>query len=505
MKIGIIGAGISGITSAHCLKKAGHEVTVFEKSADIGGVWALGYPGVKLQNTGYHYRISDIPWPFEPDRHPTSGQIREYLQRAVELIGLDIRTEHAVSKIEENGSGWRVHYDKADGGGEAEFDFLLVAIGQYTEGKHKPEFPGYAEFEGEIITERDVDDLDVFNDKKVVVVGFGKSAVDMATFAVLRARQVHHVFRTPRWLIPFYICGIHYARLMFTRMTSTIMPCWDYPTRFESVLHGKLGFLIKGVWKFNTLLIRLHAAWYGIGKSKVARANLKSVLPQHYIVGDLRSAAAMAPEHYFHNVADEKIQTRHAEFSGFTEKGVKLGDGSVIECDQVVLSLGSESPTFPFFPDKYRKLLEAEHDGVQLYRHLLHPDIPRVAFAGFNHGFMHVPAVEVAMLWLSAYLRGDLVLPSVGEMRSSIGHILEWKREFINFEPSRSCAVNTRFQQYIDIMLKDLGLSPYRKLPNLFAELFCEYGAADYENIFREYEEKRKVLNLPIPIQALHT
>ncbi len=66
--------------------------------------------------------------------------------------------------------------------------------------------------------------------------------------------------------------------------------------------------------------------------------------------------------------------------------------------------------------------------------------------------------------------------------------VREWKREHIHFEPSRSCAVNTRFQQYIDILLRELGLSPYRKLPNPFAEFFGEYGALDYRGLVDEYQ-----------------
>ena len=123
-------------------------------------------------------------------------------------------------------------------------------------------------------------------------------------------------------------------------------------------------------------------------------------------------------------------------------------------------------------PEKYRTLLESEPDGVQLYRHLLHPDIPKMAFAGYNHGFMHVPAVEIGMLWLSAVLTGDLILPSAEEMRQTIKKVRQWKRDHVNFEPSRSCAVNTRFQQYLDVLLQDLELSPFRKMPNIFSELF---------------------------------
>jgi pyridine nucleotide-disulfide oxidoreductase len=505
MRIGIIGAGISGIVAAHMLTKTGHSVVLFEKSTDLGGVWALGYPGVKLQNTGQHYRISDIPWSTPPDLHPTSAQIREYINQAVEQMHLDIRSGHEVTTMEEQGEGWRLKYRNGEGEKEEDFDFVIVAIGQYTERKHKPDFPGQSSFSGEIITERDVNDLDVFNNKNIAVVGFGKSAVDMATFATQRAKSVHHVFRTPRWLIPFYIFGIHYAHLMFCRMTTTLIPSWAQPNCFERFLHEKLAFLIRANWNFIALIIRLHCRFYGIGKTDKAKAGLSKVIPEHYIVGDFRSAAAMAPEFYYQNIADEKIIPHHSELDCFVENGLKLKDGNLIECNQIVLSVGSESPQFPFFPEKYRFMLEAENDGVQLYRHLIHPDIPNVAFAGFNHGFMHVPAAEVGMLWLSAYLAGELQLPSKEHMRQSIRHVLEWKRANINYEPSRSCAVNNRFQQYIDIMLKELGLSPYRKMPNVFAEIFSQYGAEDYRDLLAEYKIIREKSSAPRQVLMLDT
>ncbi|HXD09981.1 MAG TPA: hypothetical protein VN653_07965, partial [Anaerolineales bacterium] len=136
------------------------------------------------------------------------------------------------------------------------------------------------------------------------------------------------------------------------------------------------------------------------------------------------------------------------------------------------------------------QLLECEPDGAQLYRHLIHPRIPRLGFAGFNHGFMHIPAVEIGTQWLCAYLRGEIKLPPVEEMEESIERVRAWKRANIQFEPSRSVAVNTRFQQYIDILLKDLGISPYRKLPNIFAEIFGRYGSSDYAGVVKEYNSR---------------
>lgn len=61
----------------------------------------------------------------------------------------------------------------------------------------------------------------------------------------------------------------------------------------------------------------------------------------------------------------------------------------------------------------------------------------------------------------------------------------------INFEPSRNCAINIRFQQYLDTLLNDLGLSSYRKLPNVFAEAFSRYGASEYKGLSETYKTKK--------------
>jgi hypothetical protein len=220
---------------------------------------------------------------------------------------------------------------------------------------------------------------------------------------------------------------------------------------------------------------------------------------------DFRSSGALGPENYYPLVADGKILPYHSEIECFSNDSVRLKNGLVIPCDVVVLSVGYLTPAFPFLPEKYRSILEAEKDGVQLYRHLIHPRIPRLAFAGFNHGYMHVPAVEIGTQWLCAYLRGELELPSLEEMERSIEYVRNWKRENIKFENARSCAVSTRFQQYIDVLLKELDISPYRKLPNVFAEVFSRYEASDYKGIYEEYERKKAKRTDPLKSLPLNT
>jgi cation diffusion facilitator CzcD-associated flavoprotein CzcO len=489
--VAVIGAGISGIAAAHVLQKNGLAPVVFEKGAEPGGVWALAYPEVRLQNMAPHYHLSDFPWPFAPDAHPTGAQIRRYLRAAIDALGLDVRLRHEIVAAEEQATGWLVRWRAPDGEGETRFDYVVVWVGQYTDAKRRPRLPGEDTFRGDVLTERDVASLDALDSRRVVVVGFGKSAVDMATFAAARARSVHHVFRTPRWLIPEQILGVHFTWALFNRFGTVMMPSWAHPTAAERFLHRRMGGAVAGFWAMVERVLRRQVLAHAPRGDAEALRRLAAVQPTHRLVPDLRSAAALAPARYYEYVASGRIEPRRAAVTGFAPDGVRLDDGAggaaTVGADLVLLCVGSEAPAFPFLPAKYRALLEGEHDGAQLYRHLVHPRIPRLGFAGFNHGFMHVPAVEVGTLWLCAVLRGELALPGVEEMERSIEHVRAWKREHIAFEASRSCAVSTRFQQYLDVLLRDLGVSPYRKLPNVVAEVFGRYEAGDYRGVHEEY------------------
>lgn len=503
LRIAIVGAGLSGIAFASVLKRFGHQCVLFEKAERAGGIWAVAYPGVHLQNSFEQYHLSDYPWPERPHQHPSGQQVRDYCDAASKHFELDIRLRHQVCAMREFDGGWELDIEH-DGKSETQrFDYAVLSIGQYTEGKHRPRFPGEELFNGDIITERDVHSHDIFDGKRVAVVGFGKSAVDMAAFAVERAARVDHVFRTPRWLIPFGILGLHYSYPFFARATTAMMPSWVHATSAERVLHQRLPFVVRTFWKAIGQYMRLHINRHARGLDAAAKKRLGRVIPAHSFAADLRSATAMAPRNYFQSVATGKIEPHHAEVSGFTRDRIELKNGEQLEADTVVLACGSASPTFPFLADKYRSMLESGDDGPQLYRHLLHPRIPRLAFAGYNHGFMHIPSAEIGALWLGAYLRGDLELPTTPEQERSMASIQQWKRQHIHHEPSRSCAVSTRFQQYMDAMLLELGLSPYRKMPNPLAEFFMRYGAADYAGVVDEYlttrpAEPRSVLKLDI-------
>lgn len=490
MRIAVIGSGISGIAAARVLMRRGHEVVVFERSGAIGGVWALAYPEVRLQNVAEHYRLTDFPWPFTPELHPTGEQIRRYLQAAVDRFSIDVRLRHEVAALHEEPDGWRLDLRTPDGERSERFEWVVVAVGHYSQDKPDLPLPGRERFAGQVLTERDVRDLGALAGRRVAVVGFGKSALDLAAFAAERGSQVHHVFREPRWLLPKYIFGVHMADVIFTRMSTAMLPSWVHPNGAEAVLHERLSPVVTGFWRMVTLLVRAQTGLHQLWRDPEVRRRMRLLEPEQPVTYQMRAATALAPESYFPSVVKGTIVPHRSSVAGLSEGALLLADGSAVPCDVVVLAVGHNTPGFPFLPDRYRRLLESEPDGAQLYRHLLHPRIPRLAFAGFNHGFLHVPGVEVSMLWLSAHLRGELVLPPPEEMERSAARVRDWKRENSLFEPSRSYGIATRFHQYLDVMLSDLGVSPYRKKGPL-SELVSAYTAEDYAGVLHEYEQAR--------------
>ena len=283
---------------------------------------------------------------------------------------------------------------------------------------------------------------------------------------------------------------VHMANLLFSRMSTAMIPSWVHPGEGERFLHDRMMPVVNGFWSMIAGVVSLQNGLLGLERDPEARRRLALLRPEAPVPFQMRSALALAPDGYFASVASGKIEPHRGETAGFTEHGLRLSDGREIPCELVILSTGFTSPRFPYLPDVYRTLLERSDDGAQLYRHLLHPRIPRLAFAGQNHGFLHVPGIELSMLWLAAHLRGDLRLPPVEEMEQRIDEIRRWKEEHILFEPSRGGAVSTRFHQYFDVLLGDLGL-PHRRKSNPLSEIFAPYGAADYAGVLDEYEKSR--------------
>ena len=490
--IAIIGAGVSGIAAANIWQKCGYSVTIYEASNQIGGQWNLTYPGVRLQNTAPQYQFSEFPWPFETDRHPTGENVLKYLNEAIEKFDIDVKLGSKVIKMVTDDIGWKLTFEN---GQENSFSYVVIATGQYPGGDKKriPQFKNMDLYKGEIIT--NIKSTNVFKNKKVAVIGFGKTALDFSVWSSEIANSTKHIFRTPRWTIPDYLLGIDYTKPFCARFVSDMMPSWCHSSFMQKILHKKLSSIVNYIWNFITVLIlfqhRKDAKLGSIDKSVLDIV----IPPKSQFLADFRSATAIAPNKYYKYIAHKQITPHRGEISSFFENGVILSDGCKIEANLICICCGNEAPNYEFLPKKYAQYLRID-GGPSLYRHQIDPRIPTLGFAGYNHGFLHITLSEMGALWQIAVFENNLQLPSKKEMLASAKRVSTWKTDNSSYESTFNMGVNSRYQQHLDVLLQDIGVSQWRKLPNIFSEVFSRYNPTDYKGVVEKYleeSEKRKV------------
>lgn len=115
-KIGIIGAGISGIAAAKQLSE--YNPIVLEATECLGGVWKhCSYKCTKLQSVRCDYEFSDFPWPLrDNESFPSYQEILEYLNSYVTHFDVMkfIKFNSKVVEIKFVGNNNMIHHDATD-------------------------------------------------------------------------------------------------------------------------------------------------------------------------------------------------------------------------------------------------------------------------------------------------------------------------------------------------------------------------------------------------------
>jgi cation diffusion facilitator CzcD-associated flavoprotein CzcO len=425
----VIGAGVSGLAAAKAFLERGHDVTVVERSHDLGGVWepSRSYPDVQTQSPKDLYRYTSKPMPNAYPEWPKGPQVHAYLKDYANENGVTglIRFDTSVTGMARRADGkpgWTLDLmPKGQPATQESFDFVAVCTGQFSD-KNMLTHPGQDDFVaagGNVIHSSDYTDPSMVKGKRVVVLGFSKSATDIAVNAVKSgASQVTIVYLESVWRIPYFIGGlINFKRILYIRAQEKMFPGWGQ-TRMARINHAIAKPFVWANWRALESLLTMQL--------KLKKTGLK---PKGPIETGINCSVPIVTPGFFDMVADGRIKAIQGTFDHYEGGDIVLSGGERVGADLAVQAVGWKLGV-PFLAEEYRRKLVEPDGQYRLYRIIANPDLPDMGFVGFNSSFCTVLCAELGANWLVRYADRQLAKqPTPEQMHANIEMMLNWKRK----------------------------------------------------------------------------
>lgn len=349
-KVCVIGAGPSGITAAKNLKDEGLEVVVYDLGSDVGGNWVfteeVGHSSVfettHIISSKTLSQYEDYPMPEDYPDYPSHKHLAKYFQDYATHFGLYplIQFNTLVTHCERNKEGkWQVTTQHNGSETTAEFDALAVCNGHHWLPR-MPQYPG--QFNGEFIHSHEVKRFSRFTGKKVLVIGGGNSAADVAVESSRVAASVDMSWRRGYWIAPKFMMG-----------------------KPADVFSSKIHWLPRKLWQ------KLSALSLYIRNGKNSDYGLPN--PD----GPLGSHHPTINEDLFFTIRHGKIKPR-TDIASLNGNEVVFKDGAKGEYDVIVACTGYII-THPFFDKSFIDYSEGE---VPLWLRMIHPEVDNLYFIG---------------------------------------------------------------------------------------------------------------------------
>lgn len=483
----IIGTGVAGLQAIRALKGRGFPVTAFEASSSIGGLWTKNYANFGVQVPKQLYEFQDYPMDsVQWGEYATGPQVCRYIEDYADAFGLrdaiqfQTRVVNA-TQMTDGTNRWTIEVETNGKRSTRVFDYLVVATGLYS-GLNKllPEIPGLKEsFRGAIVHSSDFTDASEARDKRVVVIGGGKSAIDCAIEASRAgAASVTLVQRRAHWPTPRKIAGIiPFQYIFLSRLGTALVSAHQgfYPSGHGTQVDGfrdSLGrIMMKPVFR---AVEELFALQFGL------RGDLR---PKQDVVADFYDVALVLNSD-FQNLKKTQngVKVQLGEIREVDDDGHRLllKDGSSIEADLIVSATGYDQ-SFDMFDDATLRDLDIQKDGLYLHRYILPEKVPNLAFIGYVAAISNISSYGLQAEWLARNLTGDLVAgatPNSDEIEARKA----WARSWMPETSKRGMLVLLHQTHYHDQLLRDMGEIPYRK-SNVLAEYLMPYEPLDYNGV----------------------
>ena len=315
-----------------------------EKLPRVGDSWRNRYDTVTAHTPIYtdHYPFLRFPdnWP----RWLPGDKIADWMEHYSQIMGLDVMLNTHVTGVEYNEStrSFSVKVQtKDDGNRSLTARHVVLATGVFSPVPVKPQFPNEKSFKGQVYhtaEHKSAGQVDNVRDKKIVLIGSGTSAHDVAQdFVNHGAKEVSMMQRGPI----FSVTSESISQTMFS--------LWNTPglsTEEADVMANSLPLPVvrtMGVGQTQMMSQMDKAVFDGMEKAGLAlrRGEDGVGLVDHQVVkvGHFyidQGAIAM--------IIDGRIKIHRCEdgVKEFYDQGIVLANGKRVEADVVVFATGFE-------------------------------------------------------------------------------------------------------------------------------------------------------------------
>ena len=336
----IVGAGISGIGAACHLQeqRPGTTFAIVDALDSFGGTWwTHRYPGVRSDSDLFTFGYRFKPWLGTPIA--TADEILRYLGEVIDEHELKplIRYQHRVDSAAWSSadSRWTVHMSRTDTSDEVVMTagFVWMCQGYYRHNTgYTPEWPGFEQFAGEVLHPQEWPaDVDLAG-KRVVVIGSGATAATLIPAIADDCAHVTMLQRSPT----FFFVRPNSNELADTLRDLDIPDEWTHEIVRRKILKDqdaitKMSFDDPETLRFFLL------------------EGIKPLLPEGFDIDrhfnptyrPWQQRIAVVPDgDFFHAVASGQASVVTDQIEAFTEGGIRLASGDVLEADVVITATG---------------------------------------------------------------------------------------------------------------------------------------------------------------------
>jgi dimethylaniline monooxygenase (N-oxide forming) len=421
-KVCVVGAGSSGIVACQVLNARRIPFDCFEKGSNVGGNWryendnglSSAYRSLHINSSRRLMAFKTFPMPDHYPDYPSHIQIASYFDDYVDHFGLrekiHFRTE--VVSVEPAGDEWEVTVEDADGKREtSRYRAVLVANGHHWNPRWpEPSFPGSEDFGGEQMHVHHYREPEVLEGKRVLVLGIGNSATDIAVESSRIADKTFLAMRRGAYVLPKYLNGKPIDDAAPQVLTRLPLPVQRF------FLSRMLGVAIGDMES------------YGLPK------------PDHKLLEAHPTVSSELLSRVGHG--DIAVKPNIDRFSGGNK--VRFVDGSEEEIDLVIYCTGYRI-TFPFLDES---LISTRDNRLSFYRRVAPVDRPGLYFVGFIQPLGPImPIAEAQSEWVADLLMGRGKLPSAEEMRQEIAEADRKMRK--RYVSSKRHTIEVDFHPYL--------------------------------------------------------